>query len=374
MAPTKRPAASSMGGAKKRKVDVVGPKVAAVSQALLEHGVLAGSTSAMLSSMGTFCLGVPKDERHAYQAEITGMIGEALTAAEAELVKSVADCKTKVDNTAADKVSRSAAVTAAASALESLQAATAEKVQAVGEAEKAQKAAMAAGDEARSKESKGAAVAKKQEAKKASLEQAMKGYLAPLKERAVASKEDKAALKKLVAIGKEFEFDASMLETLPKAVKKEPVERGTFDTLTLSKLEEEILAAVAKLDKALADGKPEQAELEAAVKGVEAAEEAAATALTAASDALAGAKAAEKAGKTALKEAESAAKAWLKDTKDVMDTFDSLTATLDEFRSGPLTFYGDLKDLTPPPPEPEAPAEPEVLAEAPAEVPADGQP
>lgn len=188
---------------------------------------------------------------------IADMIGEALKAAEIALSSTTTACKGKVDNSAADKQAREAAVVQVSAQLERLVADTAAKKSALDEASKALKAAKAVTSEAKKVQSAGDAVLDTAEAKKARLVEAVSQDLAPLKVRAAgASKEDKVSLKKLAAIGKEFSFDASMLEILPKAVKKEPADRGPFDAITLEKFEEQCHAAVAAIDAELAAGAP----------------------------------------------------------------------------------------------------------------------
>eukprot|EP00747_Dinoflagellata_sp_TGD_P027028 gnl/TRDRNA2_/TRDRNA2_132348_c0_seq2.p1 gnl/TRDRNA2_/TRDRNA2_132348_c0~~gnl/TRDRNA2_/TRDRNA2_132348_c0_seq2.p1 ORF type:complete len:248 (-),score=90.06 gnl/TRDRNA2_/TRDRNA2_132348_c0_seq2:191-850(-) len=124
--------------AKKIKVEAknVETKCGLVVGALKGPGSIPKAVSSMLAEAAPGVLSEYKDKRHAFQTNMLGMVGSALSTIEEEFKSDLAAKQALVDAAEAEKASRLAAQTAAGTTLE-------EKTKAVEEAKAALKAAEA---------------------------------------------------------------------------------------------------------------------------------------------------------------------------------------------------------------------------------------
>jgi hypothetical protein len=185
--------------------------------------------------------------------------------------------------------------------------------------------------------------------------------LATVKEQSSKGK-NQACLSTLLKVAKTYSFDRGMADALPKACSTAAADRTDFDRMVIEKLEAAFTKAEGDLQVQLDAQAPGRAER--------------ATAVEAAKHALEEAKAAEKTAKAAVEAAEEAVgeakKAmgaakksvsnFLPDMKRLMDGYDELKASLTAFDATRATF-AELKELMPPPPEPEPVVEVEAAEE-----------
>jgi len=168
----------------------------------------------------------------------------------------------------------------------------------------------------------------------------------------------------LMALLKKYKFEESMLIALPAALAKAPDARGQFDMMAIHQLETEIDKMVAEQDVTLVAAVPGQQKCEAAIKAAQ-------DSLTAArGEQRAAAKAYDSGSKqqAELTEASAAATKAVKDivnlSKKAEKHLNNAEVQVELFFQGPHETFKELCQRSTPPPEPEAQAEEEEVAEA----------
>lgn len=363
MAPMKRPAsaiAAKQPAAKKAATarNNIEKKVKAVADTVANAEGFPDSVLRMLSANVALTLGVPKEERHSFQEQVCTMVGEVLAAVDAKAQEEIAGTKSKADEVAGSKATLEGTAQAATDDLAAKSAAADAAKTAVADAAAALKAAKSALATAETEQKAVGVELEAVASKKAQLESALADTFAPLRD---GNTEDvKSKLAELVKVGTAFSFESSLMCSLPAALSKTPSSRGSFDTMVISQVEEEINKKIAGLTEALAAGEP--GKTAAADKVSSASVE-----LVAASERDASCKAELEAARAAHKEVEGALKTAQKGLKDfepdmkkASKAFDAATANHEQLKSGPLAAYTELLELSNAPPpavEEEAPAE-----------------
>lgn len=363
----------------KRLASVEADKLGKVSKAL--KTLCSETYAGMLAGMCEASLGVPKSERHEYQASIVGMIEETLGHMEAAKKEQVEKFRAEVDQCPGSKERREAAATCTEKELAGLkEAISSKKLELEGEI-KTLGEAQAALKKAEKEQKDGDASLAALEAKKARIESVLAESLSFLKENPIRS--DHKALKAIVKLGKELGFDQTMLSILPELAKKSQDVRSEFDNLSMQNIDEEFAKHVEALSSAVKEGESCKAARAEAVSSAQAAMAEAQKRKAEAEVALNAARSAERAGALSLKEAKKAAASWLSDARETMDAYDQAVLAQADF-SSVLATFAELKEFEPSPPpkaEEEAPATqpteanvaPAILAaaEAPAQAPAE---
>lgn len=360
--------AAATGPAKQRRRSIAAggsspalQKCAVVAKTLMEAdaAVLPNAVRQMLTPMAEVSLTTPQKERHHFQVSIVRMIGQALSDIFSHTKEALGEAKAKVNTVYDDRAARQEALEQAKAALAGHEEVFASK-----------KKALAAASEASSKGAKELSDVQKAqkaadrgsvavEAQKAEVNEA-RASLAALKASNDGGKESKQAAKLVSATAKNFGVDASLMDSLPQALRKESAARSDFDTVVLDQLEQTFAKLVAGFDETLAAAAPAREER---AKATQAAQEAADAAERVRQECELEHNMAQEAAKTGLAAVKASHKAvdrWLNDTKVTMDTFDALAAQLAKLSEGPLKAFEELKELAPEP----GPAEP---AEEPAE-------
>lgn len=321
----------------------------------------------MLCDAVPHTLGVPKEDRHAFQEKIVGWTEQTLAAYAAGMQKEANELAAKVADSDGEKAARDAAKAAKDGELEKLREAVAAARTALAECETAKTLAAASLAATEQAQIEGDAEYEKAAKTKAEIELTHTEAYVPLKaERTEELPEMSNQMARLLQLGKDFSFDEALLTSFPSALRKEPSARGTFDQMVLEQYEQALQERVAALAKVLSEGQAGKDARAAAVAAAQAVSDSACTALTAAKDALAGAKEAKTAGDAALKEAQRSVKDFVPEMKAIASLSDAAAARLQAFQDGPLAGFAALKD--PPPPPVEEPAEVAPAASAPAEA------
>lgn len=230
MAPMKRPAGASIGGAAKK---TKGIKVAILATGGYPEDVLTMLAGSLDSIMST-C----KEERHRHQQTAADMVSAVLKAALASAEAGVAAAQARLDELKAQKGDRDTTAEAAAATQTSKKETTiaardAEK-RAV-EGLKAAKKELAAANEARTT---GDTELVEAEAKKTRLEVFLAGPFEEMKAGSLDDARTKEGCSEVLKIGKEYSFDDSLLTSLPSVIQKAPDARGGFDSLCLAQVQE----------------------------------------------------------------------------------------------------------------------------------------
>jgi chromosome segregation ATPase len=295
------------------------------------------------------------------------MIGQALAEIEGAMQASVAQSKVNVDGAAQEKsnrfASRNEKEKALALAKTNMEAKT-EALKATKAGLDEAKAALKAAIKAQTNGDKEVIEAQRQLEE---LEASLSTSLAGLKAGAADSKESKAGLKKLVALGKEHKLDSTLVEALSTAFGKSPADRSDFDNLTIAQFEGGLQKAVSQLKATLQEHEPARSERAAKVAGAQTACDAAKDKEASEKESLKAAEIAVDDAKEALKEASKAVTHFLPDIKKIMDGYDYLKESHAKFKDSILVVFEELKERQTPAPEPEV-AEADEPVAAPEEV------
>lgn len=343
-----------MGGKKKKARDDTLEKCEEISSVLKGAECLPEALREMLCAGVAAALSKFKDDRHEYQTAVVGWIEEALNTIQAAHETSLADSKAKVDGAETEKGNLETAATAAQENLLKLQDASAdaemkssnlsleadERSSALEEAKASEQTAI---------ENTEAAAGKKEEL---SALLAQDGQFVKWQSAAAEKKEANAFVKLVKSKSK---FEQILLQSLVPTLLVAPESRTEFDKLVLhhfQKAVEKDIAAQADILSAAEETKAKHAE---SVREAQVALDTAKAAAEAGTVAAAEAVAAVKQGNVDLKAARASLREHGPSVKAASADFKNTESVLEEFKSGPLAAFIDLRDRAPEEPE-EAPA------------------
>jgi len=348
----KRPAASAPSGGPAKSAKRADASAFKIIAKAVNDADLPESAREMLVGMMSSSLGIFKEDRHAYQTQVVEMTGATLRSVEAGLQANIKAAEEKVAGLDVEKTSRDATLSSAESTVTAKTEALTQQKQALSDAHEAHKIQKKALADAKEAETTGNAELGVAAGKKTKLEAGHKEMFTPLKEGTVPKNELKKATAALVALGKEFGFDQSMLGSITAAISKDPADRGSFDNMVLSSLEADFTKVLAALTDSLSNGEAGKAQRAAAVESAQKVCDAVADQYTSCTESL-------QTANTELKEAEAATKAAKKSVKEFQPEADgaaqdceSAKAALQDFQEGALTAFKELEARTAPQPEP----------------------
>jgi len=200
---------------------------------------------------------------------------------------------------------------------------------------------------------------------KATLSNLLATEFALLKNDTSAGPAGKKAVAKLLALGREYNMDSTLLQTFPMTCKKPAASRSEFETMMFTSLQAGIDRQIDGFTRKLAEAEPIKAQKLAAVGNAKNALDRSEAALTAANDALTAAHAAHKDAGKEVSKADSDVYAIWNDMRAVCDAQDELANELKNFKEKIVTSFQQLKEKEP---VPEPVEEPEPMEEAPAEA------
>lgn len=314
----------------------------AVAKAV-EKASLPESVINILSEATPACLSTFADQRHPYQTNVVGMVGQALIGVEKALQTAATEAAAALDGLNRTKLQkqivaeankRAAAKQAEANQEASLVEAMLNYRLADEELKakvKMQKAADAECDAAEARKAKIAGVSAKFEAAKA----------------AVATKSEITSLEKAL---KGIHVDPSLLSVLPKVLTKDPAARGDFDAATIGSLDSDLSKKLADIDAEIAPMMPAKTARAGEVATAQAAHDAAKDARDAVKAALKDAGNAVSAADKDLDAAEDAEKNFAHTLKVAKGKKDDAEEELASFRTGPLAGFARCKAQATPPP------------------------
>lgn len=164
--------------------------------------------------------------------------------------------------------------------------------------------------------------------------------------------------------------DQGLADAIQETLKKEKADRGTFDTLVESQVEEELKKATEAASAVLATSEGDKASLANAMEAADAALQAAVAQKEASATALVEAVAGRKAAATTLIEATKSESSLESEVSKAVKALEAAKKDAVAFQEGALSCFAELKVLEPPPPPPvvEEPAPMEEAAKAAEEV------
>jgi len=353
----KRPAAAPAGGAAKKPAAVqergstkrAGPeesptlrKCSAVAKAVRAASGFPAAVLEMLGSSIEDSLGVAKDERHPFQEQVASMFGEVLTASESELAGQVSALEAKLAEADSEKATRAAAEQAAVEELGSKAEALAQAQEAANKASGALATTQEALADAKAAVAAGETDLEAALAQRAKLQAAAEQWFAPLKEGSVEAAKTEECVAAVLAVGREFSFDPTLLSTLPAASLKAPDARGSFDSLIFQQVEEVFRGRIAALGEMIESAEPAKRERVEKTEAASSEAEAAKAAKEACMAALEAAKAEHKEALAAKRAAAQATQQLGPELRRAGAALQHARAGLDALRSGPLAAYWEL--------------------------------
>jgi len=358
----KRKAAfAKRSAAKRSRTSKTDKLVPTVVDALAHADVLSANLRSLFKNALPIVLNTNKADRHAYEAEVVSEAQKALGQVQTAMEQAHAAALAKQNVVIAPKeeANRHAAKKAAEAHLE----ATKTHLEATKGTKKACDHAVQDAADAVKVAQKEDNVADKDLQrvvdKKNNLESSLANEFALLKEGTSAGAQGKKAVDKLLAIGKAFGLDSTLLFSFPIACKKIPVTRSTFESMMFNNLQTLIEHQITAISQQVAEAEPVKAAKDAAVAGAKQHLEAAEGALTAATADLEASHTAHKDANKEVHRADVHVRKIFDDMKDVCDAQDDLAFKLKNMQENIWGAFNALKEKEP---EPE-PVEPEPVVE-----------
>jgi len=292
---------------------------------------------------GSLC--VPHDQRHAFQEHVATLASKALAGLEAQMQRAVDTAEAALEGADVAHALRDAQVAAADSRLTSLREAASERKRKLATdtaALRAAAAALASASESQAAENEGLDEAAGQ---KDELEGALRNMYEPLRDGSMSKVKAKKTAATLVALGKRYSFDETLLVGLPEVLVMRPTERSTFDSMVLTAFETQVATRAAELDMTLVEGAPDRERRLAAVKAAQKKHEVAKTAHLQSMSALENARGATVQAEAALAAAQQAVHVLPPELEEAKAELESKRSRLEAFRRGPLAVLKELQVL-----------------------------
>jgi len=361
---------------KAKKGDKAAPEEKAVIDAINLATDLSEDCKNMLLATLPFSLMVCVEEREAVQATMVKNLGTVMENVQAQLQQAAADAATALTETEGSKGSLEQALEDALAkqkeAAADLTAKTEAQKEKVAEEKTAKKTLADKQKEQKTGDDELANAGKDKEA----YENLVAKELVLLRDGTWEKKADAtAATKLLVKMAGPLKVDESLMKTAPTVLVKKPDERGEFEKLAVTSIEQALTKKVEALTQLLADGDTGKAARATAVEEAQKALEEASAAKDKAQADVKEAKAAQTAANEAADAAKHAVDDFVPSVKRAADKKDAAEAAVTNFASHNMECFAKLRDRSskveeePPVPEPEAPAADAAAAEeaAPAE-------
>lgn len=322
----------------------------------LLHNVLDGIKAADVPSMIRdllvealpLSLGVNKEERHRFQAEVVEMVGNVLTTQDASFLETVNKVLAKIDEAEHEKSTKEVDLKAVEAALEAKNSETQTAKYSLADYASIHKAAKGAVAAAQIAQEEAADTYKEATTKKTLLETAFREQGQPLTEAGVEEDQRNAIVNTLMATLSKFDFDTSMLTALPTALKKPPSARGEFDELVVTQFKEEVRMRVEALEETLQSGDAVARERIAALEVAERECTKALEVLKSKAQSFKQAESAREACHSSIVEAKNDLNRRTSELRKRARERDSAQAELELFRDGPLAAFEKLREFTGP--------------------------
>lgn len=300
----------------------------------------------MLSAMADTAFTSCKSDRHKYQDSVIDMIGDVLRGAAAETQKSLEQLKEKLEGMDELRLQREAAVQSAQAEVDTKQAssrvskfALAEDAQAFAAAKEGLSAAQAALKTA-SRELDRHVKAKNH------LLMTIADFVKPLAEGTVEAGCTQRLATSLMASLAKLDLDESMMSAIPEAIGKEPATRGAFDSNVVSSLQDELDKRITASDNDIIAKETAVAEAESKVQEAQAVFQRAKENQHQGASTYNDAREIQKTAEGSLKVASKELAAVEPETKATQKELAAAEKDSEDFCSGPMRIYEELRDRT----------------------------
>lgn len=331
----------------------------------LEGAELPEDCRAMLISMVPGCLETAADERQELQAMAVSMIDDVFQARQTAMEQAILDAEAKLVDIEAGRGSLDGNVAKADTELAERVVIVEARKKVLATASQEVVAAKSAAGDAREAQRLSDEEHIKVAGEKSTLEAVLRDHFTPLKEGKWESTCG-VHLGALLPVAKRIELDQSLVSAMPSSCSKKPEERGPFDQMVVTQLEEllvqKVAAFVAQLEAAGPQAEERRLTAEAAQKNADEAKE---RQQQAASEVFS-AQASQREQSAALDAAKAAVQNFEPTLRAATEAIEQAKASLEEFRSCNLVCFETARDAkTEVAATPEA-AVSEVTADAPA--------
>jgi len=341
MAPTKRASGATPSVDNKRR------KLNEVAKAIMKVDTYSKAVLRMLEGAVSDSLGIAAEERHAYQQQLVTMVGEVLGSFEIGLQTQISTAEAKLTEANEKKSSLASAEGDAMTDYNAKVEAAKTAKTAFHKSETTVKEAKGALKTAESEQKEGDADLEEAGKTKATIEDARASCFEPLKAGIVegTAKDKDNKIKTIKKLAEEFSLEATLLDSLPLALKRGPGERSTFETFTLGNMEDALNAHIAQLDQKLNSGEADKAARQGKVDAARAAVESAIAHSDSCKAASEAAHAAETDAHEVVKKAKKAAHDFVGEFNKAEKQSTELKDELQHFQATPLSAYKELVQL-----------------------------
>lgn len=252
---------------KKGKVEL---SIEAVAKAI-ESADLPENCKAMLLSMVPVSLDTAVENRHDLQAMAVTMISDVMATERAAMEQAIRDEEAKLNEVEASRGGLDSKVTDADQELAERVVKVEERKKVLAVASQEVLSAKAGAAEAKEAQRRSAIAADTLVAEKKAVEAILEEHFKPLKDGTWEAAQ--VHISALLPLAKRIDLDASLVSAMPSSCTKKPEERGPFDQMVITQLEETLLAKVASLTEQVEAAGPEgvtrAAAAEAALEALE---------------------------------------------------------------------------------------------------------
>jgi len=316
-----------------------------VVEGLRQATDLSEGCRAMLEACVLTCLGSPANERHEVQSSMVTCIGEALEEAEIRLRQVVDDETAKVAKAEEACKQGEHDISNAKGTLEVKNTDLAEKEDARNAALQSAKSAKVALTEVLTAQTKGDASLAEAGKHKGEFEVALKDHVGYLKEAdGFDAKIAKTHANQAMRIAKKLELDNSLLTALATACATAPSQRGSFDIMVISELENSFQRKIDALTEEMNTGSEATASRMAAVTAAEQVVQAADSVTKEAEAALAAARTAQAEAAAGLREAEQGSKVKAAEQTEAEESKKAAEQVLENFVGNNMLCFSTLRD------------------------------
>lgn len=268
----KRGAAQSSASRAPKAAKVVDPKLADyrnITKGLKMDPDLPYNAQEMLTEMMPSCLGEVKENRHASQISMIGIYEASLSNVEAGMKQGIAEVEGQIAGLGGEKSKREAAVAEAEANMAAKDKDAEGKKHALADVAGTFQAAKSALAAAQHEQTVGDKEARLAGSRLAELQAALAEMVEPLSAGTLPAEEIAKTISSLVQALTVFDFDKSLLTSIPNAMSKAPAERGQFDVVVVENIKTETVKRITSFSEIVQNEEPAKRARAAKVESAE---------------------------------------------------------------------------------------------------------
>lgn len=317
-----------------------------VTEGLCRSSETPASVLNMLSAMADAAFNSCKGDRHKYQEGVIDMIGDVLCVAAAETQKNLEQLQEKLEGMGELRLQREAAVQSAQAEVDAKQASSRVSKFALAEDAKAFAAAKEGLSAAQAALKTASRELDRHVKAKNHLLMTIVEFVKPLAEGTAEAGSTQRLATSLMASLAKLGLDESMMSAVPEAIGKEPATRGAFDSSVVSSLQDELDKRITASDKDITAKETAVAEAESKVQEAQAVFQRAKDKQYQGASTYSDVREIQKTVEGNLKVAGKELAAVEPETKTTQKELAAAKKDSEDFCSGPMRIYEELRDRT----------------------------